>query len=118
MAIRIIMLSFLLSSCAGGVRLVQKECIRSDARLAEDQNAFRVDKKFSQKVWSMGSGESSASEVNLKEVLEGEDINCQNVKYIRYSIGQNFWDQIFSIVPFIQRSHVDYEVMLNNEDES
>jgi hypothetical protein len=39
-----------------------------------------------------------------------KEIECRSIAYLRYKIGQSFWDQIFSILPFMQRMTIEVEV--------
>jgi len=100
-----------LFSCAGSLRLKLEECNISDLQIAQTNRAFTVDRSFTTKIWSYGISSDSVTDISLKEVLGEKAISCVNIKYIRYTIGQSFWDQLFSIIPFIQRNSLKIEVM-------
>ncbi len=98
-------------SCAGNIRVKMDDCDISEAEISRTREKFNVDKRFTAKIWSYGIMEDSATEVQIKDVLREQGLSCVNIKYIRFRMGQSFWDQIFSIVPFIQRTSLRIEVM-------
>lgn len=109
---------FFLSSCAGSLRVSLKNCPNSSAQFAQitgkDSSSFHPDHSFTTKFWSYGISYDSPSEVDLKDVLTDNGFNCENIKYIRYTLGQSSWDQMFSIVPFVQRSSIKIEVAMKD----
>jgi len=66
---------------------------------------------WQEKYWSYGGEEDSSETTNLGELLAHKQIECKKVKFLRLTTGQTFWDQIFSIVPFIQRMTLNIELM-------
>jgi len=106
----------LLSGCAGSLRVSMKDCLQSSAQFAQitgkNKNSFHADHTFTTKVWSYGISSDSPIEVELKDILADHGFNCVNIKYMRYTLGQSLWDQVFSVVPFIQRSSIKVELAL------
>lgn len=101
---------FLISSCAGSVKITGRGCQAFDGEFVNINKEFRPDKVWQKKVWTHGGPESSARTFTLEELLLEKEIDCRKVGRLRYEIGQSFWDQIFSIVPFIQRMTIKVEV--------
>ncbi len=105
----------LLSSCAGNLRVSLKGCEISEAQIADitgnTQGKFEPDRIFTAKLWSTGMTSDSINDVVLKDILAEQGISCVSVKNLRYTLGQSFWDQIFSVVPFIQRSSLKVELV-------
>jgi hypothetical protein len=100
-----------LFSCAGNLRLNMDRCETSESEFANTKEEFTIDKSFTAKVWSFGLLASQVNDIPLKDLLREQAISCVNVKYLRYTIGQSFWDQLLSVVPYIQRSSIKIEVM-------
>lgn len=108
-------LLLLLGSCAGNLRVSLKGCEISQVQIADTsgktQGKFEPDRSFTTKIWSFGMAEDSVTEVTLKDVLIEQGVSCVNIKTLRYTLGQSFWDQIFSVVPLIQRSSLKVEMV-------
>ncbi len=107
------------ASCAGNLRVSLKECEISQAQFADitgnSNGEFKPDRTFTTKLWSTGIGPDSVTDVVLKDVLSEQGVSCVSVKYLRYTIGQSFWDQIFSVIPFVQRSSLKVEVVKTDD---
>lgn len=71
---------------------------------------FNPNKVWQRKVWTSGGNGQAPTTLTLKELLSEKEIECKSVKSLRYRIGQSFWDQIFSIVPYFQRMTLTVEV--------
>lgn len=98
------------SSCAGSVKIVGRGCQTFDGQFMDINKEFNPDKVWQKKVWTSGGPESSARTFTIEEVLLEKEIECRRVSRLRYKIGQSFWDQVFSIVPFVQRMTITVEV--------
>tara|TARA_Y100000780_G_C13696027_1_gene422617 strand:+ start:56625 stop:57002 length:378 start_codon:yes stop_codon:yes gene_type:complete len=101
----------LFTSCAGNLSLKLDDCNIAQTQIAPTNTVFNIDRSFTTKVWSYGISSDSKTSLSLKDILREKALSCVNIKYIRYTIGQSFWDQLFSIIPFIQRSSIKIEVM-------
>ena len=109
-------LLILLSSCAGSLHVSMKNCLKSRVQFAQvnarDASTFHADHTFTTKFWSYGISSERPTDVELKDVLTDNGYSCVNIKYMRYTLGQSLWDQVFSVVPFIQRSSIKVELAL------
>lgn len=100
----------LLSSCAGSVKIVGRGCQALAAQFVDTNKEFNPNKVWQRKVWTYGGPEKSARTFTIYELLQEKEIECRQVAKLRYQIGQSFWDQIFSVFPFVQRMTVKVEV--------
>lgn len=106
-----VLLGFLaLHSCAGSVKISGKGCQTFKAQFVNINEGFNPNKSWEQKVWTYSGSKESPVIFSLKELLAYKEIECKDVKSIRYKIGQSLWDQIFSMPPFIQRMTLTVEV--------
>lgn len=99
-----------ISSCAGSVRITGRGCVSKDAQFANKNVFFKPNIQWQKKVWSFGGEESDAKSYSLVELMSEKEIDCRNIAFLRYRISQSFWDQIFSVVPFMQRMTIEVEV--------
>ena len=104
-----ILLSFL-TSCAGSVKVLGRGCQTFDAQFMDVNKTFSPDKTWQQKVWTYGGNKEKATTFTLRELLTSKEIECKNVQSLRITIGQSFWDQIFSMAIFAQRMTMTIEV--------
>lgn len=107
----IALLACLLSSCAGSIKVSTRGCQSMKTEFAHENMRFAPNVVWQEKYWTYGGGEDSSETTNLGELLADREIDCKKVKFLRLTTGQTFWDQIFSIVPFIQRMTLNIELM-------
>lgn len=99
-----------LSSCAGSVRITGRGCTSKDAQFVNRNVFFKPNKTWQKKVWSFGGEADDVKSFSLAEIMAEKEIDCRQIAYVRYKIGQSFWDQIFSFIPFMQRTTIEVEV--------
>ena len=99
-----------LTSCAGSVRISGRGCISKDAQFVNRNVLFKPNKVWQKKVWTFGGEADDVKSFSLVDLMSEREIDCKQIAYLRYKIGQSFWDQIFSIMPFMQRMTIDVEV--------
>ncbi|MCR9203213.1 MAG: hypothetical protein NXH75_01450 [Halobacteriovoraceae bacterium] len=99
-----------LSGCAGNVKILGRGCQTFNAEFVDINKGFNPSKAWQRKVWTSGGASQKPTTLTIREILDEKEIECKSVKSIRYSIGQSFWDQIFSLVPYIQRMTLSVEV--------
>lgn len=104
------MLLFFLTGCAGGIRITGSGCQAFDAQLMSVNEIFNPQHTWEKKLWTSGGSEEDSKVLLMRELLAEKNIACKQVKRIRYTISQNFLDQIFSIIPFRQRMTLKIEL--------
>ncbi len=95
-----------LSSCAGNVGLTSRGCKASDAQVMSEDKSFVADYSWDKKVWNSGG----VKMIRISNLLKEKEIDCTKVGRVRYQFAQTFWDQLFSVIPFISRMTVRLEV--------
>ncbi len=110
--LKVLSLVFLMvtNGCAGSVKIAGRGCQTFEGQFMNANAGFTPNKVWQKKVWTRGGSESSARLFNIEEILEEKEIKCDQVALIRYQVSQSFWDQVFSVFPFIQRMTVQVEV--------
>lgn len=106
----VFLLSFLFFSCAGNVKILGRGCQTFNAEFVDINKEFSPNKIWQRKIWTKGGVSQKPTTLTIREILDEKEIECRNVLSIRYAVGQSFWDQIFSIVPYLQRMTLTVEV--------
>lgn len=52
------------------------------------------------------SHEYDVNKVFVKKLLQEKKIDCNNLKTLSFTLGQNAFDQLLSFIPFVRRSTV------------
>ncbi len=98
-----------LSSCGGSLKVTGRGCQAFDAQFVNANVFFKPNFTWQKKVWTFGGTRESATVLKLSEIMADKKIECRNLAFIRYQISQSFWDQIFSVFPFVQRMTLQVE---------
>jgi hypothetical protein len=101
---------FLFFGCAGNVKILGRGCQTFNAEFVDINKGFNPNMVWQRKVWTRGGVSQKPTTLTIREILDDKEVECRKVKSIRYSVGQSFWDQIFSIVPYIQRMTLTVEI--------
>lgn len=107
--ILLLLSAVLMTSCGGSLKVTGRGCQAFDAQFVNRNIIFQPNFTWQKKVWTFGGTESSASTLKLAEIMSEKKIECKNLAFIRYQISQSFWDQIFSVFPFVQRMTLQVE---------
>lgn len=108
--IKIFLFSILFfTSCAGSIKITHKDC-QTNATFDNRNEPFTANHQWKVHIWSHRSSYEKATIINLKESLSKQGLACEKVKKIKYSIGQSLLDQLLSLIPFTQRSTVEFYV--------
>ncbi len=107
-----LLLSFivLFQGCAGSVRISGSGCQAFNAQIMNKNEIFSPQHQWEKKLWTSGGSEDDAVVLLMRDLLAEKNFTCKQVKSIRYTISQNFMDQVFSIVPFRQRMTIKIEL--------
>jgi hypothetical protein len=105
----LIILLIFLSSCGGSLKVTGRGCQAFNAQFVNANVFFKPNFTWQRKVWTFGGTKESAKVLTLSEIMSEKKIECRNLSFIRYQISQSFWDQIFSVFPFVQRMTLQIE---------
>lgn len=91
----------LLSSCGGHLTVSNRGCALKSARLGDGSEEVIL----KEKIWHK-THDGAEKVVLLRDLLASENIDCARIKSLSYHIGQDLFDQLLSVLPFIRRSQI------------
>lgn len=106
---------FFAVGCSGNLKVLGRGCRAFDAQFSDSSAPFQPSQVWQKKVWTGGHFKERPTTVTLREVLKEKDLDCNEVRSLRYTVMQSFWDQIFSMAPFFERMTLKVEVEIKKD---
>lgn len=105
--INLLLIAFLLSSCASGVKLNSQFCASRNGVWAKKDEVLEY--KATKKIVGFG-----IEERRIRDILSQKSYDCRNVTRMRVRIEQNFMDAILSLIPGYSSNTVTVEFNLED----